>query len=66
MSGKLNTVQANIRKSRETMHSFFHDPDFEDASFLFLTEPYATLDVENHPLSVPFSIPSGRLFTQVK
>ena len=53
MIGKLNIIEANMRKSRETTHSFFHDPDFEDASFLLLTEPYATLDAENHPLSVP-------------
>lgn len=35
-----------MRKSRETTHSFFHNPNFEDASFLLLTESYATLDPE--------------------
>lgn len=42
-----------MRKSRKTTHSFFHDPDFEQASFLLLTEPYATLDAKNHLVSVP-------------
>ncbi len=44
-------IQANMRKSRETTHSFFHDPDFKQASFLLLTEPYAILNDQGHPSS---------------
>lgn len=53
MSGKLHLVQAKMRKSRETSHSFFHDPDFEHANFLLFTEPYAALGEKNTPFSVP-------------
>lgn len=42
-----------MRKSCETTCSFFHVPDFEEASFLLLTEPYATLNSANLPESVP-------------
>lgn len=42
-----------MRKSRESTHSFFHDPDFVEASLLLLTEPYATLNSANSPESVP-------------
>ena len=42
-----------MRKSHETTHSFFHDPDFEEASLLLLTEPYASLNSANLPVSVP-------------
>lgn len=52
MSGKLYMIQANMRKFRETTHSFFHDPDSEQASLLLFTEPYAKLDVKSHPVSV--------------
>lgn len=53
MPGNLHIIQANMRKSRETTHSFFHDPDFEQASFLLFTDPYATLDIANSPMSLP-------------
>ncbi len=53
MPGKLHLVQANMRKSRETSHSFFHDLDFEHANFLLLTEPYSALGEKNTPFSVP-------------
>ncbi len=52
MPGKLHLVQANMRKSRETSHSLFHDPDFEHANFLLLTEPYAALGEKNTPFPV--------------
>ena len=29
MSGKMQFIQANIRKSCETTDSFFHDPEFK-------------------------------------
>lgn len=45
--GNLHIIQANMRKLRETTHSFFHDPNFEQASFLLFTEPYVTLDIAN-------------------
>ena len=41
-----------MKKSRETMHGFFHDYDFEDVSFLLLIEPYISLDIESYSLSV--------------
>lgn len=53
MRGKLHIDQTNMRKWRETTHSFFHDPDFEEASLLLFTEPFASLDSENLPVSVP-------------
>ncbi len=53
MSGKLHLVQANMRKSSETSHSFFHDPDFQHANFLLFTEPYAALGKKNTLFSVP-------------
>ena len=53
MSGKIPFIQANMRKSHKTTHSFFHDPDFEQASLLLLTELYSILNTEGHPSSVP-------------
>ncbi len=53
MPGKLHLFQANMSKSRESSHSFLHDPDFEHANFLLLTEPYAVLGEKNTPFSVP-------------
>lgn len=41
-----------MRKSWETTHSFFHDPDFENASFLLLTESYISFNAKSHLLSV--------------
>ena len=54
MGGKLLIIQANMRKSRKTTHSFFHDPDFERASLFLLTEPYATLNAENKSSSISY------------
>ncbi len=53
MRGKILFIQANMRKSHETTHSFFHDPDFKQASLLLLTEPYSILNTKGHPSSVP-------------
>lgn len=33
-----------MRKSRESTHSFFHDPDFERACLLLLTKLYGALN----------------------
>lgn len=41
-------IQANIRKSHEITHNFFHDLDSEQASFLFLTKLYAILNDQGH------------------
>ncbi len=53
MSDKILFIQANMRKSHKTTHSFFPDPDFEQASFLLLTETYFILNIKGHPSSVP-------------
>ncbi len=52
MLSNLYIVQANMRKSRETTHSFFHDPDFEQTSLILFTEPYASRDSTGLPASV--------------
>ena len=52
MSGKLHLVQVDMRKSCETSHSFFHDPDFEHANFPLFTELYAVLGKKNTLFSV--------------
>lgn len=42
-----------MRKSRESTHSFFHDPDFEEACLLLLTKPYVALNSAKLLESVP-------------
>lgn len=53
MPNKFHLVQANMRKSRKTSYSFFHDLEFQHANFLQFTEPYAALNEKNTPVSVP-------------
>ena len=52
MGDKLLIIQANIRKACETIYGFFHNPDFERASPLLFTKPYATLNIKNKLSSV--------------
>ena len=43
-----------MRKSQKTMHSFFYDLNFKDASFLLFIGHYITIDTENYILFILF------------